>query len=56
MNVGIEKASGKYLCFVDIDDYIDKEMIRNMKSCIDKEKVDLVRVNYYKVTRNRKKN
>lgn len=48
-NVGILNAKGKYICFVDADDYIDKNMIKKMKFSIDKENVDLVRVNYYKI-------
>ena len=48
-NIGILKARGKYICFVDADDYIEKSMIEKMKCCIDKENVDLVRINYYNI-------
>ncbi len=48
-NIGILKARGKYICFVDADDYIEKSMIEKMKCCIDKKNVDLVRINYYKI-------
>ena len=54
-NIGILKARGKYICFVDADDYIEKSMIEKMKCCIDKENVDLVRINYYNIMTNGKK-
>lgn len=31
-NIGIEKSQGNYICFVDADDYIDKEFVATMLS------------------------
>lgn len=40
-NLGIRKANGEFLCFIDSDDYIDNEMIDELyKACI-KNNVDI---------------
>lgn len=41
-NIGIEKARGKYIQFVDSDDFIDENMLNNTISTIEKENSDLV--------------
>ena len=41
-NIGIRKASGEYIAFVDSDDYIDKEMLEYMVKIIEKKNSDLV--------------
>ena len=45
-NVGIEKSTGDYFIFVDVDDYIDKDLLSNLLKYIE-EDYDLVK---YKMT------
>lgn len=47
-NLGIEKASGKYIAFVDSDDYVDIKMYEKMYNKAEKENLDLVLCNFYK--------
>lgn len=47
-NSGIEKASGKYIAFVDSDDYVDITMYEKMYNKAEKENLDLVLCNFYK--------
>ena len=46
-NRAIDLAKGKYLMFVDIDDFVDKTILSKMFSVIDKENADLVYCDYY---------
>jgi len=48
-NKGIEKSSGKYLAFIDSDDYIDYNMIENLYNDIKKYDADISIVNYEKI-------
>ena len=41
-NLGVAKARGKYINFVDSDDYIDEEMYTHMLKKIDEEQADIV--------------
>ena len=41
-NKGIDKASGKYLTFVDADDYISNDWIENLAETIEKKEADIV--------------
>ena len=41
-NYGIEKASGKYIMFLDADDYLDIALYKNIKKYID-EDIDLIK-------------
>lgn len=41
-NFGVKNASGKYLCFVDSDDYIEKDLFQNIEKYID-ENIDLIK-------------
>ena len=41
-NNGLEHATGKYITFVDSDDYIEKEMIETMAKKIMKKNADIV--------------
>lgn len=43
---GIAYASGKYLCFVDSDDWIKSETIEYMHDCMVQNKADLIMVSY----------
>lgn len=48
-NLGISMAKGKYVCFIDSDDYIKEDMIETMYNCIKEKKTEIVRCSYYKV-------
>ena len=39
-NYGVKQATGKYLSFVDSDDYIDKNLYKNLEKYIDENKVN----------------
>lgn len=41
-NFGIQKSKGKYIAFVDSDDYVEENMYLEMLNLIEKEKNDLV--------------
>ena len=47
-NEGIKKATGKYLAFVDSDDYINLDMYEKLYNKIEKENADIVICNYNK--------
>lgn len=47
-NLGIKKAEGEYLTFVDADDWIDKDMYLNMYNKAIKEKLDILICGYKK--------
>ena len=49
-NYGINQASGKYIMFVDSDDYIETDMIKRMVTKAEKDKADLIVEGYKKVT------
>lgn len=48
-NFGIDKAKGKYLMFIDSDDYIEKDACEKLFSKAENSKLDLVICNFYKV-------
>lgn len=50
-NYGVQKATGKYLCFVDSDDYIDKNLFEKIKPVIEQD-VDLIKYKCIKVEEN----
>ena len=45
-NLGIEKANGKYIMFVDSDDWIDSNMVEVMYKKAEENKLDLVMCSY----------
>lgn len=45
-NAGINQANGEYLCFVDSDDYIEKEMIEKLYEAIVKTSVSIAACNF----------
>lgn len=51
-NFGIEKATGKYIMFIDSDDYIDKNMAKLMFDKAFSNSLDMVVCDYYKVINN----
>lgn len=40
-NIGIENAAGKYICFIDSDDYVDPEYVLELLKNIEQPDVDL---------------
>ncbi|MFR0544736.1 glycosyltransferase family 2 protein [Limosilactobacillus reuteri] len=52
-NVGIDNATGKYMVFVDSDDYIDKTMIENLYKSLLLNSADTCIGGYKRVFRNR---
>lgn len=48
-NMGILKSSGKYLMFVDSDDYISKDMIEKLYNCIETQGSDMAICNMIKI-------
>ena len=45
-NLGIKKSKGKYIMFVDADDYLEKDAIENMINLLNIKKCDLIRAFY----------
>ncbi len=48
-NIGIKEANGEYLMFLDSDDYIDKNMIKDMYHKAKNRDIDIVKCNRYDV-------
>lgn len=46
-NVGVKKATGDYITFVDCDDWIESTMYEEMMVIMEKEKVDLVASSWF---------
>lgn len=53
-NVGISKAKGKYIGFVDSDDYIEKSMYEDLYNLIEENQSDVCICNFYNVVGNNK--
>lgn len=53
-NFGVQKATGEYLCFIDSDDYIDKNLFNNLEKYISQH-VDLIKYKCIKVNENYEK-
>jgi len=51
-NTGVDAAEGQYLCFVDPDDYIEKNSLSALLKQMDDEQLDMLRFNYQKVDEN----
>lgn len=54
-NFGIEKATGKYMMFLDSDDFLDLDACKKMYDKAIKDKLDIVVCNYYKIFDDQKK-
>ncbi len=52
-NYGLEKSKGKYIVFVDSDDYVEKNMIESLVNKIESDDLDIAICDYYKKTKNR---
>ena len=48
-NKGILEANGDYICFVDSDDYIEKDYLKELYEYMINNNLDYVMCNYYKV-------
>lgn len=48
-NTGLKAATGKYLCFVDPDDFIEKNSLAALLQQMEIENLDILRFNYQKV-------
>jgi glycosyltransferase involved in cell wall biosynthesis len=48
-NTGIRESAGKYLFFVDSDDYIRPDCLGNLLDCMETKSLDLLRFNYESV-------
>lgn len=54
-NVGLENASGKYVMFVDSDDYVSKDYCQNLYNIISYSDLDVVCTSHYNVNGDYKK-
>ncbi len=45
-NTGMRAATGKYLCFVDPDDYVEPNVYGSLVKQMEKEQLDMLRFNY----------
>ncbi len=54
-NAGIERANGEYICFVDGDDFVTSDYIKDMLDIAQTQNVDIVTCNQYKIWSNEKK-
>lgn len=50
-NAGIEAATGKFICFVDSDDYIEEDYISTLYNLIEKHNADMAKINYIEINR-----
>lgn len=48
-NTGIRLAKGKYIQFVDSDDYLEPNVLKNLVDKMDADKLDILRFNYQNV-------
>ncbi|MBQ7633832.1 MAG: glycosyltransferase family 2 protein [Alphaproteobacteria bacterium] len=54
-NNGLDNARGKYISFIDSDDYIDRTMFEKLYKAMERENVDMVGCNAWNVEENGKK-
>lgn len=48
-NTGLELAEGRYICFVDSDDYVEPTFLQTMYVAAEREDADIAEVGYYKL-------
>lgn len=48
-NIGINKAKGEYICFIDSDDLVDKDYLKTLYETMIKDRCDWVACNYKKL-------
>ena len=49
-NTGINNSSGKYIYFVDPDDYLDASLLEKCLKAMNEQKCDMIRIGYNKIT------
>lgn len=54
-NYALKRANGKYICFIDSDDFIDKTYVEKLYNSIIKEKSEIAWCNFRKIKNNDKK-
>ena len=54
-NVGLDMSKGKYICFVDSDDFVETSYLQEIFDAIQKYEADVVFLGYNKVLENQKK-
>ena len=54
-NLGIEKASGKYIMFVDVDDTIDRNLLKNLEKYMEQD-IDMIKYKMKIITEHKKNN
>lgn len=53
-NTGLSRATGKYICFVDSDDLVDKDYVLKLVQAIEQTNADIAVCSYYNLYKNRK--
>lgn len=53
-NLGLDSASGKYVCFVDSDDIVSKSYISTLTNRVEKAASDMAVCSYYKLYKSKK--
>lgn len=48
-NYGLTKAKGKYVMFIDSDDYVTNDIIEKLYNCIEKEQSDMAICNFIRI-------
>lgn len=48
-NIGLSKASGEYIAFVDADDYIKEDFIERLVDLLEKRRYEIVSCNHFRV-------
>lgn len=51
-NIGIDRASGRYIMFVDADDFLEINAVQILYDCSKKNKADVVRARYKRIENN----
>ncbi len=51
-NIGIENAIGKFVTFLDADDFFEEDMLKVLNDIFEKEKVDAIIFDYFLKTKN----
>jgi len=54
-NLGLKHAKGKYICFIDADDYVESNYLEEMYRAIEKQKADIVCCGFNIITKDKVK-